>query len=60
MKHFNQFLFKTFFRCSTAVDSEGFHTLGREFWGHCSSDCPNDKSGVEIEKIKGEKNLIVI
>ena len=47
------FLFFCVDRCSTKVDSDGVHILGREFWGHCRSGCPIDLHGVTIAAVAG-------
>ena len=38
--------------CSTEVDLNGYHILGRELWGHCGTDCPVDLDGVPISSIE--------
>ena len=43
--------------CSTEVDLNGYHVLGREFWGHCGNECPVDLKGVTIRSIQSLPKL---
>ena len=33
--------------CSTKVDSYGNHIVGKNYWGHCTSNCPTQSSNTQ-------------